>query len=270
MKATDAFAPAKLNLTLHVTGRRDDGYHLLDSLVVFADVGDHLAFAAGADMAMSVSGPFADGVPSDSRNLVWRAAEMAGWCGHIALEKHLPHGAGIGGGSADAAAVLRHLHRPDLALSLGADVPVCLEVSPQRLQGIGEQLSRVDGVPALQIVLVNPGGHVATPDVFRALEQKVHPAMAALPTGVSRDGFVGWLATQRNDLERPAVTLAPRIQAALSALQDAELARMSGSGGTCFGIYPDEDAARSAAKRLSGDHPDWWVTAAKTTGSDVS
>ena len=151
MATNEAFAPAKINLTLHVTGRRADGYHLLDSLVVFADLGDRLWLDPGAQMSLEVSGPFADGVPRDDSNLVWRAAMAAGWRGAIRLEKNLPHGAGIGGGSADAAALLRALHGddamrvigPEATLALGADVPVCLHTGPQRMRGIGEQLTRL-------------------------------------------------------------------------------------------------------------------------------
>ena len=136
MTTVNVFAPAKINLTLHVTGRRADGYHLLDSLVVFADTGDLLQLDPGPELALDVSGLFAGGVPADERNLVWKAAEGAGWTGHISLDKQLPHGAGIGGGSSDAAAVLRALAGQgtgipeDLSLSLGADVPVCMAARP--------------------------------------------------------------------------------------------------------------------------------------------
>lgn len=264
--ATEAFAPAKINLTLHVTARRPDGYHMLDSLVVFADVGDRLSFSAAPAMGLTVTGPFAPGVPADARNLVWRAALAAGWTGHIALEKNLPHGAGIGGGSSDAAAVLRHLGQGDLdtAESLGADVPVCLSAVPKRMQGIGEILTPLTGLPELDIVLVNPGGHLATPGVFGALREKFNDQMEGLDSWITRDGFVAWLARQRNDLQAPAIALAPQISGALLALEDAELARMSGSGATCFGIYPDRTAAATAAARIARDNPGWWCVAART------
>ncbi|MEC7258814.1 MAG: 4-(cytidine 5'-diphospho)-2-C-methyl-D-erythritol kinase, partial [Pseudomonadota bacterium] len=168
MSATSEFAPAKINLTLHVTGRRDDGYHLLDSLVVFARVGDVLTISEAPEMALAVTGRFRDGVPEDARNLVWKAAQSAGRTLAITLDKTLPHGAGIGGGSADAAAVLRFCGAGHLAVGIGADVPVCLGDMPQRMQGIGEFLTPVAKVPALDIVLVHPGVHVPTPQVFAA------------------------------------------------------------------------------------------------------
>ncbi|MDG1068196.1 MAG: 4-(cytidine 5'-diphospho)-2-C-methyl-D-erythritol kinase, partial [Sulfitobacter sp.] len=163
---SEGFAPAKVNLTLHVTGQRADGYHLLDSLVVFADIGDRLWFDAGPQMRISVTGPFAEGVPVDQRNLVWQAAVLAGWTGHITLEKNLPHGAGIGGGSSDAAAVLRAFGGTADALQLGADVPVCLAHAPQRMRGIGEILDPIAPLPDLEIVLVNPRVAVPTAPVF--------------------------------------------------------------------------------------------------------
>lgn len=263
----EAFAPAKINLTLHVTGVRADGYHLLDSLVVFADVGDRLWLSPGAGMALEVSGPFADGVPCDARNLAWRAAECAGWQGRIALEKNLPHGAGIGGGSSDAAAVLRSLWAEDMpaaarladALSLGADVPVCLSMGAQRMQGIGAVLSEVPMVPAFAIVLVNPGAHVPTPEVFKRLDEKDNSAMSAVPRTQDRDSFLDWLSAQRNDLETPARGVAPVIGDALGALFDARLARMSGSGATVFGLYADTASAARAAARIRADRPAWWV-----------
>jgi len=257
----EGFAPAKINLTLHVTGQRADGYHLLDSLVVFADVGDRLWFNPEPQMRITVSGPFAQGVPTDQRNLVWQAAELAGWRGHIRLEKNLPHGAGIGGGSSDAAAVLRAFGGADQALVLGADVPVCLGHAPQRMRGIGDLLSKVPDLPDLDILLVNSGSVVPTGAVFGGLASKDNPAMAAeIPTFEKAGDFALWLADQRNDLEPPAKDVAPEISAVLAALDDALLARMSGSGATCFGLYHD---ASTAAARIKAAHPDWWVARGK-------
>ena len=279
--AAEAFASAKINLTLHVTGRRSDGYHLLDSLVVFADVGDRLILTAGANLSVAVTGPFAEGVPTDGRNLVWRAAEAAGWMGWIELEKNLPHGAGIGGGSADAAAVLRALHGQnpmggigaeralERALELGADVPVCLSSLPQRMRGIGEQLRPVQDVPGLNLVLVNPHVHVPTPAVFRELMHRENPAMQHCEGWDSGPAFLDWLGQQRNDLEIPARSLAPEIGEALSALDGAILSRMSGSGATCFGVYDTMDVARNAARRIAAKYPEWWVQATRTVGSDA-
>lgn len=263
----EASAPAKINLTLHITGQRADGYHLLESLVVFADVPDRLFLDTGSALSLSVDGPFAEGVPSDARNLVWQAAELAGWTGHIHLTKNLPHGAGIGGGSADAAAVLRALNMPEHAGALGADVPVCLSGRPQLMAGIGEDLCPAPDIPALSLVLVNPGGHLPTPDVFRALTQKENAPLGALPGKMSFTGFVDWLAQGRNDLQPPACALAPEIGDVLDALSDARLARMSGSGATCFGIYESARDAQTAAARLLQNRPDWWVCATRSVGS---
>lgn len=259
---TEVFAPAKVNLTLHVTGQRADGYHLLDSLVVFADVGDRLWFTPAPQMQIEVTGLFAIGVPTDRRNLIWRAAEIAGWTGHITLEKNLPHGAGIGGGSSDAAAVLRAFGGADHALALGADVPVCLKHTPQRMRGIGEVLDPIGGLPELEIVLVNPRVIVPTGAVFSGLQSKQNDPMAdALPALKTASEFCEWLAAQRNDLEHPACVVAPEVSAALSALDGALLARMSGSGATCFGLYASGAAA--AAARIAHAHPDWWVASGR-------
>jgi len=268
--ATEVVAPAKINLTLHVTGQRADGYHLLDSLVVFAALGDQLRLAHADRMSLRVTGRFADGVPEDGRNLVWRAAELAGVTLRIGLDKVLPHGAGIGGGSSDAAAVLRVFGGGERAVELGADVPVCLSGAPQRMHGIGDALTRVPGVPALSLVLVNPGVHLPTPEVFRTLTRKDNAAMGTLPHWPSRAAFLSWLGAQRNDLEAPASATAPAIHDALRALgctAGCRLARMSGSGATCFGIYDSGDAARAAAARIVSAHPDWWVQATRSIGS---
>ena len=269
MTTVEAFAPAKINLTLHVTGQRADGYHLLDSLVVFANVGDRLWFEPGADMTLTVTGHFASGVPADARNLAWQAGELVGFRGDIRLEKNLPHGAGLGGGSADAAAVLRAFDTPHHAARLGADVPVCLSAGPQRMQGIGEVLSSVWPVPLLDLVLVNPGVVIATPDVFRDLDTRQNADMGGLPVWASKPDFLTWLSQQRNDLETVASRLVPVINDVLAALGDAKLARMSGSGTTCFGLYDNRSKAREAARRIAKAHPDWWVQRAQSVGKDM-
>lgn len=259
-----AFAPAKINLTLHVTGQRADGYHLLDSLVAFADVGDHLWLDPAPDMSITLGGPFAAGVPKDRKNLIWQAAELAGQTLAMHLDKQLPHGAGIGGGSADAAAVLRSFGMQSDATKLGADVPVCLSSSPQRMRGIGDELSVVPSLPDFWMVLINPGVDVPTPKVFKALETKSNQQMAEqLPDWTGFEDFVIWLADQRNDLEAPARSIAPEIDQALMVLQDAAMARMSGSGATCFGLYPSKLAANEAADAVKAANPEWWVVAAK-------
>ncbi|MCI5110108.1 MAG: 4-(cytidine 5'-diphospho)-2-C-methyl-D-erythritol kinase [Marivita sp.] len=267
MTAATEFAPAKINLALHVTGQQANGYHLLDSLVVFADVGDVLSVLPAERMSLTVDGPFSSGVPEDARNLVWKALDRAGVTAEVSLTKNLPHGAGIGGGSSDAAAILRAIGRPDLAPGLGADVPVCLGQGPQRMQGIGDVLTDIPTCPRFWLVLVNPGAHVPTVDVFGALIRKDNPPMDSLPT---KGDWLAWLAAQRNDLQDPAIAYAPVISEALAALEDAQLARMSGSGSTCFGIYPDKDAASAAQTRISASRPDWWVVATQTFGAEIS
>lgn len=268
------FAPAKVNLALHVTGRRADGYHLLDSVVVFADVGDWITFAPANALSLRVTGPRADGVPSDERNLIWRAAEVLGpgLGAAITLEKHLPHAGGIGGGSADAAAALRGLAElwrrpvPDAGevLSLGADVPVCLFGRPARMAGIGEDITALPPLPPLWLVLVNAGVAVPTGPVFKELARADNPSLPAMPPQGWPDAaaLALWLAQTRNDLEGPAQRLVPQIGeviAAIDAQQGCLLARMSGSGGTCFGVFATEQTARDAAVALGAQNPTWWV-----------
>ncbi|MBO6602743.1 MAG: 4-(cytidine 5'-diphospho)-2-C-methyl-D-erythritol kinase [Roseicyclus sp.] len=275
MTGASAFAPAKINLALHVTGRRDDGYHLLDSLVVFADIGDRLHFSAADEVELQVMGPRAAGVPTGPENLVLRAAALFG-PGHgarITLEKHLPSAAGIGGGSADAAAALKGLAEfwdrplPKTAeiVALGADLPVCLAGCPTRMRGIGEMLEEVPALPVLWMVLANPGVAVPTGAVFGGLDTVAGPPMDP-PDWTDFDSFTRWLRVQRNDLERPAQMIAPGIgmaRAALEAQQGCALARMSGSGATCFGLFSAEAGARQAARAIGAEHPGWWVTAAR-------
>lgn len=266
----EAFAPAKINLTLHVTGRRDDGYHLLDSLVVFADLGDQLMFEPGPALSMDVRGEFADGVPTDNRNLVWKAAEGIGWTGHIKLGKSLPHGAGIGSGSSDAAATLRTLAGqgcvvpPGLPLSLGADVPVCQAGRAIRMQGIGDRLAEVT-LPHLPALLVNPNIPVPTGAVFNGLASKDNPAMPeCLPEFESAGDCAQWLRDQRNDLQAPAMAVAPEIEQVLDTLTSTNrvlVTRMSGSGSTCFALYPTMKDAHFAAYEVGAAHPDWWCRA---------
>jgi 4-diphosphocytidyl-2-C-methyl-D-erythritol kinase len=265
-------AAAKVNLCLHVTGQRSDGYHLLDSLVVFAGLGDRLTFHAADDLRLTIGGPQAANLPLTDDNLILRAARAFGVArgAHIHLDKHLPIASGIGGGSADAAAALRGLARlwgvplPDAAtvLALGADVPVCMAARAVRMAGIGQVLSAVPALPAAHLVLVNPGVAVPTPAVFRALASKANPPLPAIPRFASLPDFAIWLATQRNDLEPPAMALAPVIasaKAAIAAQPGCLLARMSGSGATCFGLFTTADQAELAAQAIQ--RPGWWVAA---------
>ena len=268
MKA-EAFAPAKINLTLHVTGQREDGYHLLDSLVVFADIGDHLTFEPGPDLSIDVTGEHARGVPSDQRNLVWQAADAVGWTGRITLNKSLPHGGGIGGGSSDAAATLRVLAgsgngKLPNPVSLGADIPVCLMAKAARMRGIGEQIKPVS-LPQLYAVLVNPCIGVPTGSVFKAMETRHNPAMPEdIPEFETAEDCAAWLKGQRNDLQAPAMGIAPQIGRVLDELDASRgvlLSRMSGSGSTCFGLYPSMKAAHFAAYEIGAAHSDWWCRA---------
>ncbi len=287
---TRVFAPAKINLTLHVTGQRADGYHLLDSLVVFAPFGDELTLAAADELSLVVDGPQARGVPVGGENLVLRAARLLGGGrgAALGLTKSLPPASGVGGGSADAAAALRGLsalwglgdlignpmddRRADAGgemrglwqevLGLGADIPMCLASASCRARGVGGRLDRVAGLPPIPALVVNPGVGVSTPSVFKQLKDKNNPPMPETIPGFSsvRD-LAQWLRDQRNDLEAPAITGQPVIERVLTALRacpDVLLARMSGSGATCFGIFPDRARARAARDALARQHPDWW------------
>ncbi len=263
---------AKVNLTLHVTGQRSDGYHLLDSLVVRVSVGDTLGVTPSDQLELFIDGPYANAAPLDGRNLVVRAARLldgdVGRGARLHLTKVLPAQAGIGGGSADAATALRVLSEhwglpiPDDVAVLGADVPVCLHDDPQRMSGVGEVLAPVGPLPPCWLVLVNPNVSAATPEVFKRLKSKLNDPMPNdIPAFDTAPAFAAWLATQRNDLEQPALEVVPKIAGCLTALQDALLARMSGSGATCFGLYETEALAERAAARIDRANPDWWVAA---------
>lgn len=281
-------APAKINLALHVTGQRADGYHLLESIVTFADMGDRLAFSDAETDDFSVSGRFASLLPTSAegrqgnlvlkaRDLLRQALEERGLPAppvSIHLEKNLPVAAGIGGGSADAAATLRGLTRfwnasladgelAALGLLLGADVPMCLKGEPLMAKGIGEDLTTIADLPSLALVLGNPLVAVSTPDIFRRLTQKDNP-----PIGVFDGDWIGFLKTLRNDLEPPARSLVREIDQ-ISSLIGAEgtmLTRMSGSGATCFGIFPCLEAAEKAVENLNGQKPEWYFQAVRTVG----
>ena len=280
----EAFAPAKINLFLHVGEKRDDGFHELESLVVFAEAGDALTFQPSDVLTLSLSGPFAGGLEAGSDNLVLRAAKtLAAHAGRraaavIRLTKNLPVAAGIGGGSADAAATLRGLARlwtlevswPELreiAATLGSDVPVCIESRAAWMEGRGDRITPAGALPAMAMVLVNPRVAVSTADVFRALASRHgtgkldHSARMA-----TRSDVLAFLRTTTNDLEAPARSIAPVIDEVLGELArmpGVEFHRMSGSGATCFGLFEDENAAEMAAIALSHSHPQWWVQATR-------
>lgn len=274
-----ALAPAKVNLALHVTGRRADGYHLLDSLVVFADVGDVLTLRDGAGtepgIALSLAGPQAPGVPPGPDNLILRAGRAMGAERLVfTLEKRLPVASGLGGGSSDAAAALRCIAArtgaalPEGAalLRLGADLPVCLAATPSRMRGIGDRIDPLPPLPPLWMVLVNPGVPLSTATVFAALARRDNPGLPSLPEGwPDTRSFCTWLRGTRNDLEPAACAIAPQVHAAIDALQRTRgclLARMSGSGASVFGLYADPDQAERAAARLRARAPAWWVAPA--------
>lgn len=287
-------APAKINLALHVTGQRGDGYHLLDSLVTFADFGDSLTFEPADEDRFSVSGSFADDVPRtddpETGNLVLKARNGLRSLGrskgaecppvHIHLKKELPPAAGIGGGSADAAATLRGLVKfwniqPDhdafkaLGLTLGADVPMCLAKRPLIARGVGEDITEATMFPALFMVLANPLIPVSTPAVFKALQ---HKHQAPLLTGEPPRDAGGWyhlVEESRNDLSLPARSIVPKIGSVLDILYaaKADLVRMSGSGATCFGLYPSAEAAEEAAAHIKSAQPEWFVVAVRTVTS---
>jgi 4-diphosphocytidyl-2-C-methyl-D-erythritol kinase len=281
---------AKVNLTLRVIGRRVDGYHDLESVVAFADCADRLTLDPGPDLKLTATGPLAQACGETSDNLVLKAARYLAdrvpglQLGAFSLDKVLPVAAGIGGGSADAAAALRLLARlnglslddprlREAALSTGADVPVCLASYACDMTGVGENLMPLSP-PPLPCVLVNPRIPVATKDVFAALGLRngqlrvgvtdVIRAAAWPAEGASIGDWIAALARVGNDLEAPAIRVQPAISGVLSALRaspGALLARMSGSGATCFAIYANAADAQAAAGMIGADHPAWWVHA---------
>lgn len=268
-------AKAKINLCLHVVGQRDDGMHLLDSLVVFADVGDVLTCEPASGLTLEINGPFGDGLSVGPDNLVLQAAEFLGVTGaKLQLQKNLPVASGIGGGSADCAATVRLLcdmfgrKRPAATslATLGSDVPVCLLQIPQRMMGVGEKLAPMPPLPTFWMVLVNAGDAVETGAVFKAMTMRDNAKIPHIPSGFDdAAAFFAYLGTLRNDMEAAACGICPSIGDVLKALNetDCALARMSGSGGTCFGLFETQDAADHAANTLRQIHPDWWVVAAQ-------
>lgn len=279
-------AHAKINLYLHVTGKRADGYHVLDSLVVFAQAGDQLRYTPGPEpLHLELAGRFGRTLGADAAgpdNLVMKAAaalrQACGPKAHVqggklVLEKDLPVASGIGGGSADAAAALRLLNRVwqagvehgtllSLSETLGADVPVCLTSQTARMEGIGEQLSATPQVPQCGMVLVNCGVGVSTPEVFRKRAGGFHPRAALPQKWENTAQFIAFLKEQANSLEEPACAVCPPVHhvlATLAALPESLLARMSGSGATCFALFPTPHAAQQAAAQVAQAQPDWWV-----------
>lgn len=282
------FAPAKINLCLHVGAKRPDGFHDLASLVVFADVGDELLLGRNEDLSLVVSGPFSSGLPADDDNLVLRAArQLAEMSGHaagarIVLEKNLPVASGIGGGSADAAATLRGLASlwsttidenalAELAAKIGSDVPMCLFSKPALAGGRGEKLSFLPSLPKFSLVLVNPGVAVSTAQVFSKLQSRHGAGFDAPPQFGGVSDVVEFLDRTSNDLQRPATELAPEIGTVLEAFKtypEVLLARLSGSGATCFGLVGKLEIAEEIARDIRRLHPDWWVATAALADSE--
>ena len=281
-------APAKVNLTLHVRGRRRDGYHNIASVVAFAALADKLVFVPGGSLKLVVRGPAAARAGRPADNLVLKAARLLAAeidgliLGHFTLTKNLPAGAGLGGGSADAAAALRLLARANrlkqndarirkIARQIGADVPVCLDPRARMMRGIGEILSDPIRIPRLHAVLVNSGIALATKDVFARHDRQqtrchskpaAHDAIKHAPAPRSLAAFIAMVVAGRNDLEPAAIALMPAIAAILLALRQSpgcRLARMSGSGATCFGLYSSSRLAAAAARKIKAAHPRWWV-----------
>jgi 4-diphosphocytidyl-2-C-methyl-D-erythritol kinase len=291
MTKVKVFAPAKINLTLHVTGQRADGYHELDTVVAFADIGDWVTLYGSGPVGLDVTGPEAVPELAGNDNIMWRTASRF-WKPDMPLsmklEKHLPMASGIGGGSADAAATYRGLLSLRAALegrdaprdptpqdardllSIGADVPMCVVSDPARVQGIGEQISPIADLHPYPIVLVNPRLQVSTPAVFSNLAVKHNPGLDPLPeTFEDRDAALSWLRAQRNDLQRPAIDDCPVIAEVLNALEQSgtcSLARMSGSGATCFGLFERMHTANTAADAIRAAYPEWWVQVGRLNG----
>jgi len=275
-------ARAKINLTLHVGRAIADTsdafyrYHPLDSLVVFAGIADQISVRTSDQMSLEITGPFADQIPKDEDNLVLktiRATERATEVPPLAfhLEKNLPVAAGIGGGSANAAATIRLLqgyvklgakHWGRIALGLGADVPICLVSATSRMTGIGDSITPLQNLGVLHAVLVNPGVEVSTPEIFKQFDKG--PTLDLPKPQVMQGSLLARARAGDNDLQPISEKIAPVIPEvidALNACENCEMARMSGSGATCFGLFPSETAAARAAKLIKTDNPAWWVQA---------
>lgn len=286
MAALSETAPAKLNLYLHVVGRRSDGYHHLDSLVAFTQAADRLRAEPAPELSLAVDGLFAEGLKGETNNIVLKAARALAAHAAVAtgarltLIKNLPVASGIGGGSADAAAALRLLRRlwrleiddaalQGIAAMLGADVPVCLASATSYMGGIGEELAPAPRLPAVGIVLVNPRVPLITARVFQARNGLFSQPARFDETPASPRHLATMLATRGNDLQAPAATLVPAINSVLDALRASPgclLARLSGSGATAFGLYENEPAAAMAASWIGAREPHWWVVPTRLRG----
>lgn len=287
-RALTATAYAKLNLALHVTGQRADGYHLLDTLVAFADYGDEISVSHAQEDSFTLSGRFGACLPASGDNLVLKARDLlrANFAQHstpvaLHLEKKLPVASGIGGGSSDAATALALLIKlwniqpeqsllEQICLQLGADVPMCLHGQLHGgaliAKGIGEELQTLPNLPVLPLVLINDGTAISTPQIFKHLHKRDNPVLPEISVSHSHTELCDYLKTTRNDLLQPAAEIAPQLSQILSLLRDsgAQYAQMSGSGATCFGIYATLSEAQQAAEQLQQQNPLWFICASTT------
>jgi len=275
-------APAKINLFLHITGKREDGYHLLQSLMIFVDVGDELHFSPHDGMFIDVEGPFSTELQDPHKNLVYKAAQALAEeykikpAASIRLKKNLPVASGMGGGSTDAATALIGLVKlwalPEetarlqkIAQKLGADVPACLMRKPVWAEGIGEKMTRLPDMPGMHFVLLNPLTPTPTPDVFRQFRSKFSPPLQFTGRRKTMHEWIADLKMYRNDMTDAAMQVSPAIKPALQALADTpncHFARLSGSGATCFGVYDHREAATAAVNKLRMQFPNWWISQA--------
>lgn len=291
--ALTEIAPAKINLALHVTGQREDGYHLIETVVTFSNAGDIVTVEAAPEDAFSMSGRFSQGLSREAGgsdgNLVLRARDalrealaeegLSAPPVAIHLEKNLPVASGIGGGSADAAAtlraLLRHWHAAPaaatldrLALKLGADIPMCMVGKPLMASGVGENIALLPGMPTFHCIIANPLQPVSTPQVFQRLTEKNNPSMGALPALSCAADWLSWLGSLRNDLEPPARQVQSRVAELSGLLKDtgAALVRMSGSGASCFALYETEAQASDSLEKLTAARPQWFFMQTRTVG----
>jgi 4-diphosphocytidyl-2-C-methyl-D-erythritol kinase len=278
------FAPAKVNLTLQVGRARGDGLHPLQSITVFADWGDEIAVEPSTGLHLNVQGDHLDEIGDPNSNLVLKAAyalraaaDKPEFGAEISLSKRLPVAAGLGGGSSDAAATLRALNRlwdldfstkqlAEIGTVVGADVPACVFARPLMMEGIGEKISPLMAWPDLNAVIINPRQRVSTGEVFKKFDSNSPEPLGLekIPALGSFDTVISRLLDSQNKLESPAIEIAPVISECLAALRDTDdikLARMSGSGASCFGLYPNSMSARAAVDRLESEHPDWLAEA---------
>ena len=275
MQMISEFAPAKINLSLHLVGQKSDGYHLLDSIVSFVNVGDKISIEPGKSGDLKVAGPFAKDLPRSNHNLVLKAARLFNNIkfSRITLEKNIPVTSGIGGGSADAAATVRlfskFYNKPELTveklISLGSDVPVCMQKGIVRMMGVGEEIINLSPAPKVGILLVNPRKALSTAEVFSAVKEKNNPGLNLQGSGEkSLNSWFDWINSMRNDLTASAIDLIPDIRFILDKLitcDGARVVRMSGSGATCFALFEDFDLLQDAKLKIMKEFPSFWCEA---------